>query len=116
MNRRDLIARGYFPKELPPPFKTNYLADFATSRTISFPNPQKKTAKLYSHNHVRYSSLRRNLGIPNPIFFLELSHLLDINWATISQITSHSSFSKSKPTYPLCQSGNVLYPLHLIST
>ncbi len=60
MNRRDLIARGYFPKELPPPFNTISLADFATSSKITFPRYPKRTAKIYSHTAstavMRYSS------------------------------------------------------------
>ncbi|MEH2360184.1 RNA-directed DNA polymerase [Nostoc sp.] len=99
MNKKDLIARGYFPKELPPPFNTISLADFATSGKITFPCYPKRTAKIYSHNHVRYNSLRRNLGVPNPVFFLVISHLLDINWSTINKITKLSNFSKIKPTH-----------------
>lgn len=97
MNRQDLIARGYFPRELPPPFKTTTFASFATEE-ISSQQP-KKISKLYSHSNVRYGSLRRKLGIPNPASFLSLATLISSQWDNIQSITQSSRLSKSKPIY-----------------
>lgn len=98
MDRRDLIARGYFPKELPPPFKTSSLADFVVANSVLQP-PSKNNSKLYTHSHVRYGSLRRKLSIPNPTFFVETAKVIENNWGGIELITQKSNFSKSKPTH-----------------
>ena len=97
MDKVDLIKRGYFPKELPPPFNTKSLADFSSSSTTLLNTCPKKPTKLYCHNHVRYGSLRRKLGIPNPVFFLQLADLIDEKWSDIKQIIDKSNYSKSKP-------------------
>lgn len=99
MNKKDLITRGYFPKELPPPFNTKSFADLASASTTLLNSCSKNTAKLYHHNHVRYGLLRRKLGIPNPAFFLQISHLIEDKWYEIQQITNKSNYTKSKPIY-----------------
>jgi hypothetical protein len=99
MNKKDLITRGYFPKELPPPFNTKSFADLASASTTLINSCSKNTAKLYYHNHVRYGSLRRKIGISNPAFFLQISHFIEDKWSDIQQITNKSKFTKSKPIY-----------------
>lgn len=112
MDRRDLISRGYFPKELPPPFNTNSLANFALNSQFSFPSIDKLTTKLYSHSHARFSSLRRRLSIPNPIFFLEISQVIENYWVEIKALTQKSNFSKSKPIHtPHPQRNRSISPL-----
>jgi hypothetical protein len=98
MDRRDLIARGYFPRELPPPFKTSSLADFVVANS-SLPPPSRNNSKLYTHSHVRYGSLRRKLSIPNPVFFIEAAKVIENNWSDIKLVTQKSNFSKSKPVH-----------------
>ncbi|MBW4650719.1 MAG: RNA-directed DNA polymerase [Kastovskya adunca ATA6-11-RM4] len=98
MHRRDLISRGYFPKELPPPFKTDSLANFAVTNP-SLQSASKATSKLYSHSHVKYGSLRRKLSIPNPVFFLETTKIIESHWADIKLITQKSHLSKSQPIH-----------------
>ena len=111
MNKIDLIKRGYFPKELPPPFTTTLLADLALSSKTLLNNCPKKPTKLYYHNHIRYGSLRRKLGIPNPTYFLQLSDLIYEKWPEIQQIISKSKYSKSKPIYtPLPQRNRSISP------
>lgn len=75
------------------------LADLALSNKTLLNNCPKKPTKLYYHNHVRYGSLRRKLGIPNPVFFLQLCDLIDEKWSEIQQIIRKSKYSKSKPIY-----------------
>ncbi|MEL6458565.1 MAG: RNA-directed DNA polymerase [Cyanobacteria bacterium J06621_15] len=99
MNKIDLIKRGYFPRELPPPFNTILLADLTLSNKALLNNCPRKPTKLYYHNNVRYGSLRRKLGIPNPVFFLQLCDLIDERWSEIQQIIRQSNYSKSKPIY-----------------
>jgi len=98
MDRRDLIARGYFPRELPPPFQTKALANFVVNN-ISLQVSSRANAKLYLHSHIRYGSLRRRLSIPNPASFIEIVKVIESNWNDIKLITQQSSFSKSKPIH-----------------
>lgn len=98
MDRRDLIARGYFPRELPPPFKTKSLANFVVTNSSLQP-PSKNKSKLYQHSHIRYGYLRRKLSIPNPAFFVELAKFIENHWNFIKSITQKSNFSKSNPIH-----------------
>jgi len=98
MDKKDLITRGYFPKELPPPFNTKSFADLASSGNL-LNSCSNKTAKLYYHNHVRHGSLRRKLGISNPAFFFKICNLIVDRWSNIQEITNASRFTKSKPIH-----------------
>ncbi|MEO1299806.1 MAG: RNA-directed DNA polymerase [Cyanobacteria bacterium J06636_16] len=93
-----MIARGYFPRELPPPFKANSLADFVIADRF-LQTPSRTNSKLYSHSHIRYGPLRRKLSIPNPAFFVEMAKVIEDNWSEVKLVTRKSNFSKSKPTY-----------------
>jgi len=95
----DLLSRGYFPEELPPPF---YSQDYATkvianmaSLPPAFTNPG--TAKTISHNLMRVGKLRRQLGIPNPVHFFCLCREFELNWVTIDQAIQQTQLSKSTP-------------------
>ena len=93
----DFLANGYFPRELPPPFTTESFANaVGTQRGILSGAP--KTAKLCVHNLARAGTLRRKLGIPNPVHFYRLVDCLVRNWAAIAAHVNASSFSHSKPT------------------
>ena len=99
----DLLSKGYFPKELPPPFTTtNY------SRELSGPHAAPPAAAFSSapkcsppcvHNLVRTGGLRRNLAIPNPKHFFRLAEHVVANWANFTVCTSVSPFSLTKPVY-----------------
>jgi hypothetical protein len=100
MNKYDLISRGYFPKELPPPFQTKSLADFINNHKNQLQYSSNiKTAKLYSHNQVRYGSLRRKLNIPNPAFFTRICNVIEDAWDDLDVQFTQSHLSKSKPTF-----------------
>lgn len=97
----DLLEKGYFPKELPPPFTTSGYADavagqHATPPSGDFSSPPK-FSMLCFHNLVRTGGLRRNLGIPNPKHFYCLAKHVVSNWANLSACANASPFSQSKP-------------------
>ena len=88
----DLLARGYFPKELPSPFVTvpfaNALsaasplpADFAKSATRGNRLP---TAKAGRYSLARGGLFRRPLSICNPLHYFLLSKELMQNWTTLA--------------------------------
>ncbi len=64
-----LISRGYFhPHELPPAFSS-----------------------------VTFSSLRRKLGIPNPILFYQLARCVVDNWSDLQRHAAQSPYSLTTP-------------------
>ncbi len=97
----DFLDRGYFPRELPPPFNTEILADVidahAKSLGSQFTTPNK-TAHLLTFNLARAGSLRRRLAIPNPIHQVGISQHLVRYWSSILTRTNRSTFSISGPT------------------
>lgn len=94
----DLLSRGYFPKELPPPFVTDGFANAVSTKAppISF-NDTKLRTRPCLHNFARVGSLRRRLGIPNPIAHYNLSKVIADNWGTLDQKIRLSQLSRSYP-------------------
>ena len=68
----DLLARGYFPKELTPPFNTIDFANRAVGHIGPIPSyfTKSRRARLCTHNFARIGRNRRPLGIPNPEYLL----------------------------------------------
>ncbi|MDX9912818.1 MAG: RNA-directed DNA polymerase [Phycisphaerales bacterium] len=95
----DFLARGFFARELPPPFST---ATFAAAIAAHGPPPSAapKTAKLCIHNLARAGSLRRKLAIPNPVQYYRLADAIIANWPAITTHINASAISVSKPTNP----------------
>lgn len=99
----ELLLRGYFPKELPSPFWTQPFAtavgaDTAGIRTNLLGN--RKWTKLCAHSLARPGSVRRRLGIPNPIAFLELGNVIAANFGAIDALIRRSPYSRSIPVKP----------------
>lgn len=97
----DILGRGYFPRELPPPFTT---ASFAA--TVGAPSKiptgfngssALKSTALCAHNMVRAGGLRRNLGIPNPITYTRISDFVVRNWTNLHKAAHRSPFSLTGP-------------------
>lgn len=114
MTKGDLIKRGYFPKELPPPFQTEQFADklakievdWKTVNTaiIKLARPLREAFKerfweskwvVHSIPKVGYS--RRLLGIPNPYHQSIICFTVSDKWAEIQAIFDKSNISSSKP-------------------
>lgn len=103
MKIADLINKGYFLRELPPPFNSLTLGkNYSKIKTTwdKFDNSTKK-----DFNETRFAVLsipkvglvRRQLGIPNPIHFIQLSEIICSNWKTIEKIFSQSKLTASQP-------------------
>ena len=94
----DLVTRGYFPKELPPPFSTKTLGDLVSSNPslslYSLGGPRE--FRLARHSLFRAGTLRRQLAVPNPVPFIELAQSLAANWADVEKQCKKSSISLSK--------------------
>ena len=103
---QSLLARGYFPRELPPPFTTQDFAAFAVNHTGGWPTQR---TQCVSHNLARPGGLRRPLSIPNPRAFFRLAKLLVSNWTTIRTHTWRNRMSASRP-YIMTQSAREIIP------
>jgi hypothetical protein len=100
---RDILSRGYFPRELPPCFST---AQFGTAVTSATGAPNSsffgaiipgKSAEMCVHNLVRSGGLRRNLGIPNPARYALLAREVVDKWGQLHTRAHSSPFSLTKP-------------------
>lgn len=126
MNLNKLISKGYFPKELPPPFISSQLADKLVdvkSQWAIFENSQTKklTTNGISESksdwnrrkdgfYLKYGSSkccdfsiskgkfsRRVLKIPNPKHFINVSELICDLWTDIKDVYALSDYSTSFP-------------------
>jgi len=95
----NLLERGYFPQELPPPFNTQSLARFvAAEKPKAFPfAPEPATSVPEVFNLARTGTLRRQLSILNPIHFSLLADFVVDNWGALEKGTIASDFSLSSP-------------------
>ena len=91
----NLLERGYFPRELPPPFNTLSFAAHAANVGTAW---QKTTwTRCAEHNLARPGGLRRPLKIPNPVSYFVLADILSRNWQLLKQHTWTVRLSASRP-------------------
>jgi hypothetical protein len=98
----DILAKGYFPRELPPPFGTSAFAEAMTGKKglvsgFTAKPAEKRVPAMCVHNMVRSGGLRRNLGIPNPVAYAELAAWIVRRWGDLQPVVTASPFSRSKP-------------------
>jgi hypothetical protein len=99
-----LLAKGYFPQELPPPFQTRIYGRAVRRSYVSGTLPKEfltasknDKAKIAHHNLARVGTLRRSLGIPNPIHHSRLCALIAMHWRNIKGHLAKSPYSLSRP-------------------
>jgi hypothetical protein len=103
----NILARGYFPKELPPPFNTRSFGLFADTRHAARLNldTTKKGAKNNFksrpavHNLARSGTLRRKLTIPNPVNQYQIAQAIADGWVELKSACRKSSLSLTTPLY-----------------
>ena len=105
-----LLARGYFPKELPTPFTTKSFAALVASSPSPLPGAlghagtTKKPESLRAGKPAKYSLAkggwqRRPLSLPHPIHQYLLSHEVVQSWSDIARLLGSSPFSATNPTW-----------------
>ena len=105
-----ILGRGYFPKELPPPFQTLSFAaaveaglppsfDLVLSRPTNA-NPAFVSSPAI-HNLARAGTLRRRLTIPNPVNQFQLAAQIVGGWREIARFCRKSPISLTTPTFKL---------------
>src|SRR3977135_1364434 len=101
-----LLGRGYFPPELPPPFRTVSCARSAWPRRLAF-LPQELTKQkndwcdFVSYSLARPGSLRRRLAILNPLAYFRLARFIVRHQHAILKKTGASDLSIGKPVVHL---------------
>lgn len=100
---QNLLASGYFARELPPSFSTASFANAVTGPNdglvaqISTVAGSPRYAEMCVHNMVRSGGLRRHLGIPNPVHYSRQCSFIVQHWAALQQSAHRSPFSLTKP-------------------
>jgi hypothetical protein len=117
----ELLSRGYFPKELPPPFNTR---SFGTAVEGGLPpefdllltRPTKKSPAFVSqpsvHNLARAGTLRRKLSIPNPVNQYQIAAEVVRGWRQILRHCRKSPLSLTTPTFAKVGPGRAIAPAH----
>ena len=103
----NLLSRGYFPKELPPPFNTKSFGSFAGSAPAAVMNLDTSNKGINSnflsrpavHNLARAGTLRRKLTIPNPVNQYQVAQAIVQGWAEIKALCASSPISLTTPVY-----------------
>jgi hypothetical protein len=107
-----LLARGYFPKELPPAFFTEQFANYCVTRRgralISAYSPADNFTECLKYRLALPGLDRRELRIPHPASFAKLADLTAANLSRLLSKASGSGFSRSRPVY----SGNHPRSIH----
>lgn len=104
---RTIVKKGYFPKELPPPFKTDELSrkceDLLAAWDLYRSGLPKKerdnfppSSRPVSFDMARVGFSRRLISIPNPINQIYLTRELCNNWKEIGKIVRGSKYSITK--------------------
>ena len=114
MTDKELLEKGYFAKELPPPFQTKMFADklesiekdwkIITTKIEKVPRADKDffrekfcESKWVVHSIPKVGYSRRLLGIPNPYHQSILAKSVADRWTEIDAIINKSTISNSKP-------------------
>ena len=105
MNTYKILARGYLPKELPPPFTSESLSTAVQVNRQNLPTnfscyPRQQgnvRSRPTVHNLARVGILRRKLSIPNPINYFQLAEAIDTNQQGLLQHVASSTLSLTTP-------------------
>jgi hypothetical protein len=98
----DILAKGYFPAELPPCLTTASYSAALTPPNVPLAGFNKPTtAQLCNFSLVRAGNarFRRRLSLVNPVNFFHLSALVASNWVAIEAQMMKSTLSKSRAVY-----------------
>jgi len=107
---RKLLARGYFPSELPPPFTTETFALHADSFAKKWQGSEIRgywTAPE-AYSIARYGDARRKLSIVNPINQLHVAQLISDNWSKLRKKLNRSKITEFKPNFSLSNNGRAI--------
>src|SRR5438093_748116 len=96
-----ILRRGYFPPELPPPFKTESFATTMASMRASglpsdFTSQNNERCDFVPYSLSRPGSLRRRLAIINPLPYFRLARFIVDNQSVLLRKAAESHLSLGK--------------------
>lgn len=98
-----LIARGYFPKELPPSFFTELFSKYARTKrgrdALERYVPAQGFTECVSYRLALSQGNHRDLGIPHPASFASLAQLTSKHFRRLLKKSGRSAFARSRPVY-----------------
>ena len=100
--RATLLARGYFPKELPPSFYTDAFAAFASSkagRNVLAGHRPRDGTECVPYTLAMPGGVNRELRIPSPIGYAHLVSIAAKSFGRLLKRAHKSSFSRSHPSF-----------------
>ena len=100
MDVKDLLEFGYFPKELPPAFSTETLANKfieINTQCQALSITKNSPSKLLEYSIPKKDYIRRKLSIPNPFHQSDLSQKICDKWNEIDAFCQKSKISASRP-------------------
>lgn len=96
-----LLDRGFYPVELPPPFRTrNYSV---VRRSLNPPNNYYGSTTFF--DGATFRGPLRTFGVINPVSYFMLSRFIADNWGEISSVYQLSACSGSRPKFPALAEG-----------
>jgi hypothetical protein len=110
----DILAKGYFPKELPPAFFSEQFSRYACTRhgrsVIQAYKPSSGSTECVNYQLALPGLRRRSLRVPHPATFAHLSGLCAKHFARLLRKSARSTISRSRPVYQSNRS-RALHPL-----
>lgn len=107
-----LVRKGYFPRELPPPFSTGEFADLL-ERSPTALSREGGSTHCVRYNLARPGGFRRPLEVPNPRSFVRLADEFESCWPAVRKHIRASDFSISRPVATLTRE-RALRPMYRI--
>jgi hypothetical protein len=99
---KDILAKGYFPAELPPCFTTTTFASacsFSSGTPKGFHRPAMAQLCNFSLAKAGNARFRRRLSLVNPINFFQIATAVASNWTALERHMQTSALSMSRAVY-----------------
>ena len=91
-----LLDRGFYPVELPPPFRTRNFSSVRDS--LNLPNTYHGSTTFF--DGATFRGTLRTFGVINPASYLLLSRYIAEKWSDIASIYALTGCSGSRPKFP----------------
>lgn len=95
---KNLVAKGYFPQEITPWFRTDNLVSILDDIIVNMPSFTQRTSKSCRYSLPKGKMTRRLLSIPNPLHYIKLCKVLDEEWIYLRGLISSSQISLTIPS------------------
>ena len=114
---RDLLAKGYFPRELPPPFTTVCFADAVVKAGKALPAEFTQTTPIWCaftpYSLARPGSLRRRMAVLNPLAFYRLAKEVVAGQERLLRLAERGGIAISAPIFKAKNSRAIEYAVSL---